>query len=221
MLGPGVAMYTMRLTSTSPESRVRLIEYIELLPRQLHALDTLPLDVFGFACTGSSYLIGAQREADLVRDLEATRRHKIVTAGMAVRSALDQIGAKRIALVSPYPEWLTQASVRYWTAAGHDVVATSAIALGSDDTRAIYELNSEQAIEAAKRLDVSGADAVLLAGTGLPTLKGIERIEQITGRPTLSSNLCLSWAMLRHLGRLPSNSGGAFKWGWEERLAAL
>jgi maleate isomerase len=221
MLGPRVALYTMRLTSESKESRVRLIEYIELLPRQLHALDSLPLDVFGFACTGSSYLIGVQREADLIRDLEQARRHKIVTAGMAVRSALDELGAGRIAVVTPYPDWLTQASMRYWDSSGHRVVATSKIEIGTDDTRAIYELSSDQAVDAAKRLDVSNADAVFLAGTGMPTLKGIAEIERVTGRPTLSSNLCLGWAMLRHIGRLPAASNRKFYWGWEDRLDAL
>lgn len=215
LLGPGVAMYTTRLTCHSGDSRERIIRYFETLPERLRDFDMLPLDIFGFACTGSSYLVGAKREARLVGELEAARGHKIVTAAAAIVAALRALGARRIALVSPYPAWLMEASIAYWQEAGLDIVSTATVALKSSDTRAIYDLGSDDAVAAVGRLDSTAADAVLIAGTGLPTLRRLDEIETLTGRPTLSSNLCLAWAMLRELGQL---TDGGLRWGWERRL---
>lgn len=216
LLGPHAAVHTTRLTSPSPDSRTRLVEYFETLPQRLRDFDTLPLDVFGFACTGSSYVVGARREAELVRELDATRGCRIVTAAHAVIAALGTLGARRIALISPYPGWLTETSIGYWEAAGLLVAATATVALTSGDTRAIYDLGSADALAAAQRLDVGAADAVLIAGTGLPTLRQIAGIERLTGKPTVSSNLCLAWALLRELRQLPDAAG--FRWGWEKRI---
>ena len=38
-------------------------------------------------------------------------------------AALDALGAKRLALVSPYPAWLTDACVAFWHSQGRDIVA--------------------------------------------------------------------------------------------------
>ena len=44
--------------------------------------------------------------------------------------------------------------------------------------------------------DVSGADAVLLSGTGLPTVGMLETLEQDLGKPVISSNQALLWRAL-------------------------
>jgi maleate isomerase len=196
-----VESLTTRLTSSSNSSDERLIEYIERLPDYLRAFDVLPLDAFGLACTGSSYLVGAEREADILASAKATFGYPAITAAIAIREALASINARRVALLAPYPKHLIDAGVQYWEASGLEVVAVQRMDLGSADTREIYGLQSSDAISALKSFDPGNADAILMSGTGMPSLRALAPAAEMFGRPALSSNSCLAWALLRNLGR--------------------
>jgi maleate isomerase len=198
LMTEGTELYVARLTSRSADPRTRLIEYLEQLPRTLSQFDTLRLRAVAFACTGSSYLLGAEREAELVRAAAAVCGAPVETAALAILRALEQVGARRLYVVSPYPAWLRDAGVAYWRAAGLDVIGTADVPTepvgGRPDTRGIYELQSANAAAALDGLDTRGADAVLLSGTGMPSLALLRA--RGTTRPTLlSSNLCLAWRL--------------------------
>jgi maleate isomerase len=185
------------------------VDYLERLPQTLHQYDTLRLDAVAFACTGSSYLLGAAEEARLLAAATATIGAPVETATGAIREALARAGARRIVLVSPYPAWLQAAAVAYWEAAGLAVLRTVSIATGDADTRGIYELGSADAAAALATLDMDGAEAVLLSGTGLPTLAVLR--SHGSRRPLLlSSNLCLAWRLQAHLpdAALPATPQG-------------
>lgn len=197
-LWPGdVSSHVVRLTSTAAIPKERLIAYAEGLGDTLDRFDTLGLDGFGYACTGSSYLLGVEVEDRLVAGLEQRFGYRVQTAARAIRSALDTLGARRLAIVAPYPAWLNDAAVDYFSACGLAIEALERIDTGGPDTRGIYELTSAHAAEALARLDPGRADAVLLAGTGLPSLRLIADAETLVGRPLLSSNYCLAWDLLR------------------------
>jgi maleate isomerase len=50
-------------------------------------------------------------------------------------------------------------------------------------------------------MDLSGADALLLSGTGMPTLGAIKQGAKTLSIPVLSSNYCLAWALMDTIGR--------------------
>jgi hypothetical protein len=64
----------------------------------------------------------------------------------------------------------------------------------------IYAENEERAYLLARRADASGADAVLLSGTGLPTVAVLEMLERDLGKPVISSNQACLWQALRLAG---------------------
>ena len=199
MGGPAYALFT-RLVSDARAPNDRLVEYIEQMPSALASFDTLPLSAFAFACTGSSYLVGAEREEAICNDVMQTQRIPIVTATQAIRRELEGRGARRIALLAPYPQDLCDAAVEYWTRFGFDIVAAERIAVGPD-TRRIYDLTDEQVAEALANFDDADADLVLLSGTGMPTIATLLR----TDYPLLSSNLCLATEVLRRTMLWPAN----------------
>jgi len=199
-LPSGVEPLTTRLTSSSSTSDKRLIEYIEQLPIFLTAYDVLPLDAFGFACTGSSYLVGTERESEILASASARFGYPTISAAVAIREAAASINARRIALLAPYPQHLIDAGVRYWEAAGLEIVAVQRMDLGSMDTREIYGLSSADAMMALNSFDPGNADAILMSGTGMPSLYALAPAAEMFGRPVLSSNSCLAWALLRELG---------------------
>lgn len=208
---------TTRLTSPLPDSAGRLVEYIEHLPHTLASYDTLRPDVFGFACTGSSYLVGTEREAALVSAAAQAWGRPIVTACRAIEWALSRINARRIALVSPYPADLEAAALAWWLAAGFDIAAVEHVDTGQSDTRGIYALDGDAARGAIARADVTGVDAILVSGTGMPSLAAIA--DTTSGPLVLSSNLALAGRLLDLASprRMPNDAIAPA--GWRARLA--
>ncbi len=192
LLPADVEPLTTRLVSLSDSSDERLVDYIERLPDYLRTFDTLPVQAFGFACTGSTYLVGRSREAEIVRDAEKTFGYPVITAAEAVRRVLMSSGAKRIALFAPYPKNLVDAAADHWEDIGFRVVAVRRLDLGSMDTRLIYRLGSSDVLRELADFDVGAADCVLVSGTGVPTLNALGPAEERFGRPVLSSNVCLA-----------------------------
>jgi len=64
----------------------------------------------------------------------------------------------------------------------------------------IYAENEERAYLLARKADATGADAVLLSGTGLPTVAVLETLERDLGKPVISSNQASLWQALRMAG---------------------
>ena len=202
LLPPGVAMYVSRLTSRRADAKERLIEYLDQLDTYLDRFDTLKLDGYGFACTGSTYFHGVEKERRIVDKLSEKRGYPIITCAMAIADALKHLGAERIAIYSPYPQWLHDASESHWRQQGFNIVATHTIAADSGDTRQIYGQNPG-AVAAKMLASDPGADVGLITGTGLPSLSIIKQVTGASGRVVLSSNLCLAWRLLLEVDQLP------------------
>ncbi len=196
----GLSLVTTRLTSEAPQLEQRLRDYLENTPHFTGRYDDLALDAFGIACTGSSYLIGPEADATLCSRFSEQLGYAVITAASAVRSCLTAIGATRIGIVSPYPEWLADHALQFWTAAGFDVSEIRSVSLHGDNVHAIYELTSADALQVARQLDSSVIDAIVFTGTGMPTLGAIGPLHAETHLPVMSSNLCLMSAIAQQLG---------------------
>jgi maleate isomerase len=192
---------TARMTSPADTSDGRLLDYIEQLETTLQSFDVLPLDVFGFACTGSSYLAGRDRQNAIVDAATARFGYPVITAADAITTAMQALGAQRIAVLAPYPAHLIEAGVAYWESVGLSVVAVRQIDIGSADTRNIYSLKSADALKALDGFDIGDAEALVMSGTGMPSVNALTPAAARYGVPAVSSNGCLAWAMQRAIGR--------------------
>jgi maleate isomerase len=215
LLEPDVATIVSRLTCYEQDSRTRLMGYFHSVPASLRAFDTAK-PAFGlFACTGSTYLVGLDEENRAFAALPMP----LISAARAVMQALDALGAKRLALVSPYPPWLTDACVAFWRSHGKTVVEVRAPPGDRADSRRIYDLGSAHALEQINGLSNAKVDCILVTGTGMPSLGAIAKARRAP--PVLSSNLCLAWAAHRKLGHdAPLQTWLAAHAPWRERLAA-
>lgn len=210
---------TARLTSPLGDSRARLIDYFDRLEAAVDEFDVAPLAAVGFACTGSSYLVG---RADEDKRLAAATRSAgcpVLSAAQAIRAALEALNARRIALLSPYPKWLSEAGQQYWRDQGLELTSVAGLPAELLDTRNIYKLTTARVLEAYNRLDSRGADAVLLSGTGMPTLGAIASLD--AGIPVISSNLCLAWLLDKTSGGNPEiDPWLASNAPWRRRLSS-
>lgn len=190
-----------RLHSTSADARERLIEYLERLEEYLATFGGMRLDLLCFACTGSSYLAGAERERELVGRAGQRFGYPVLTATTALERRMRALGVRRVALVAPYPDWLLEAAVRFWTERGIEPVLARAVPTArSADTSAIYELTSADALAAVRGAGELRADALLLSGTGMATLPALPALRALTGLPVLTSNSALVAEALHQIG---------------------
>ncbi len=192
-----IGVYATRLVHPAPRVEDRLDHYIRHMAEAVRSFGSMGIQAFGFGCTGSSYLAGRELEDRLTAQAAGEARIPVITAAQAIRLALETLGVRRIALVSPYPEALAEAGYRYWDDAGIRVVAKRRVDLDLIDTHRIYELTSDDALEALRRVNSTDAEAIVASGTGMPTLRALRALRGEASLPVLSSNLCLGWALVR------------------------
>jgi maleate isomerase len=220
LLPPASAVLAGRLTSYSTLLERRLTDYVERLEEFVDGFDNIPFDAVGFACTGSSYRIDPEDERRRGEAIAARKGYPIVTAAQAVKAALNMLGVSTIALVSPYPAWLTDACREHWERQGLRVCATLQLPPGRAGAHDIYGLTAATLLEAVSCFDPRAAEALLLTGTGMPSLRVILALERERAVPVLSSNLCLAWALARMTGDVGAGTESRLYGGWAGRLAA-
>jgi maleate cis-trans isomerase len=225
MAPPGLGVLNARLRSDKPTIPERLVEYFDGYDAALAEFANAPLAAVGFACTGASYLAGVEREDAACAAMSARRGVPVVTAATAVTDALRVLGARRIALVSPYFEALDAASEAYWRARGFVVVSRVSAWRETDAFHPIYSLGTLEATAALEGVRGADVDAVVMLGTGMPTLRLIAHSPRLGKAPVLSCMFCLGWRLIAAaLGDSPdrtSLTGFLDDPGWRARLRAL
>ncbi len=217
---PGVGQLAARLTSPRATIEERLVDYFETLETTTRQFAGVPLRALGFACTGSSYLAGREREDEMLRRLSKQAGCHVTSSARSVVDALRAIDARHIALVSPYPEPLTRHSVGYWRS--RDLVVDAVVAIASDASgkHPVYSLGSDAAVHALDSLQ-GRFDAVVLLGTGLPTLRAILARPRIGEAPLISCTFALAWRCFHALQGTEPSAASLLDWiaghGWRDR----
>jgi maleate cis-trans isomerase len=176
------------------EERTRA--YREGLAGPAAALGQVRPAVVVLAHTASSYALGFGSEQPLIDRIASLCGAPALLAAHAALAALQHFGVKRLALGTPYPESISRQGKAYWEAAGFQVVGYHRLT----DVADIYAESEERAHLLGRRADAPDAEAVLLSGTGLPTVAVLETLERDLGKPVISSNQACLWRALRLAG---------------------
>ena len=180
---------------TTLEQRNR--RYLDYYRDAIGAFGSLDLRALVMALTGPSYRLLPQGDRELVRELSERAGKPVITASAAIADAIRAVGAKRLCLLSPYPQWLTEEAAAYWRADGHDVTQVVKIS----ETFRAYELREDEVTQALREVDPAKVDAVVMSGTGMLTLPSIVAARASLPIPLLSSNLCCAWWLLARCGQ--------------------
>jgi maleate isomerase len=221
---PGVAMINARLMSDKATISARLVDYFANYGASLRQFANAPVSVVAAACTGASYLAGREHEASVVKDLSEQNGYPFITAALAVVDALRVLKAGRIGLVSPYPDDLNRASIGYWQSHDLDVIEVANVFNAESAFHPIYSLAGSHATLALRSLERKPLDAIVMLGTGMPTLAPIASAIGWAGPPAMSCNLCLAWRAVEALDRQEPRASTLQSWlrgeGWVDQLKA-
>ena len=195
LLAPELAIHAARLPILAGDLVERNAVYAKHYEAALCAFGNLRLDAALIGLTGASYSLGPTGDLDLCGRLSAGTGAPVATASRAIFAALEALDARRICLISPYPAWLTEASLAYWRAGG---LAISQVVKMSEEFRA-YDMTTAEVAQALAAVRDAG-DAIVISGTGLLTLPAIIAATSGMAVPLLSSNICGSWWLHDCLG---------------------
>jgi maleate cis-trans isomerase len=122
-----------------------------------------------------------------------------VTSAQAVGRAVRALGARRIAIVSPYSDEVNKRAAHYF-AAKHGLEAVGLAGFGATDSYAIGQLGPENARNGFARINRPEIEVFVVPGGNFPTMTSIAAWEREFGKPVVTTNQASFWAMLRHFG---------------------
>ena len=165
------------------------------------------VDVMGYACLVAIMSMGRgyhrQSEVKLARAAaQSGASIPIVTSAGALIDGLKALGARRIAIVTPYMRPLTELVVDYIGAEAIEVI--DSLSLEIPDNLEVGERDPMDLITDVERLNVDGAEAVVLSAcVQMPSLSAIPIVEDRLGLPVTSASVCTTRKMLEALKLQP------------------
>ena len=152
-----------------------------------------------YACTSGSFLSGPGREDEIGESIHQWTGLPAFTTSTSVIKGLKALNAKRVFMLTPYPDDIHAQEIEFLKFRGIAVDGDDTFRCA--DTVQIRDIPSETVAERVlqHRARASQCYAVFLSCTNLLTLDQIANLERELGVPVTSSNHCTLWAALTHM----------------------
>lgn len=167
-----------------------------LAPAAATLLPDGSLDVVCYACTSGSLVIGEDRVcAELKRGAPYAEPTTLITG---VMRALRILGARKVAVATPYLDEINQSEADYMEAAGFEITNIQGLNIEKDSD--MIRVRPEFIADYAAGVDTDDADALFISCGALRSIDVIEELEQRLGKPVICSNQAMAWDVLRRAG---------------------
>ncbi len=208
--GQDVGVYVNRIGFENPTTHESLLRTgARLNDAAADILPDEPLDVLVYGCTAASVVLGNDKVAEHMSC--AKPNTPCVTPSSAAFDAFDALGAKRVSVLTPYTQDVTDSLTSYFSQHGPRVI--NACCFGLSDDREMARISLESIVEGGVAACDPDADALFISCTAVRAAVCIEQLEARLGKPVVTSNQAMVWRCMRHLGmtsRVP-NGGSLFK----------
>ncbi|MFT5505794.1 MAG: maleate isomerase [Gammaproteobacteria bacterium] len=197
MAPSNVGIHITRLKTddyTTNETLSRHIEHMADAAARIQP-DTKP-DVVSYSCTSGSIVIGEDR---IKQEIKKGAPYAIpMTLVTGVVDALQQLGVKKLVVGTPYLDEINTAEAEFLLKKGFEVIDIQGLNLttGIEFGQVTPNYWKQFALE----IDQPEAEAIFLSCGGIRALEVAETIEQLTGKPVITSNQAQMWSCLRRAG---------------------
>jgi len=200
-LPPHVSFHTARLPHSDNTKRghATLEEICAGIEPAAPTLVQVSPEVIVFSCTSGSFFKGESWGDELERRIMATTGVPGIVTGKAVRRAFADLSARRVFMVTPYPEEINRLEIEYFRRGGVDIVAYTYFHCerSKDVSDIVPRTILERMLEYAD--DIRRCDVLFISCTGLRGMEVIEEAERLFSVPTVTSNSANIYAALRHM----------------------
>ncbi|MGY3488027.1 maleate isomerase [Bradyrhizobium sp. USDA 4011] len=202
---PGVAVYESRQPSERVgEQRATADHFIQregsIATAAAMINSVRPPDVVAYGCTAGAMVSGHARIAEAIRTVLPSAQ--VTDPLKAALAALAALKCESVALVSPYPQAVSDMMVAHLDAAGYEVPVACRFHNDGGDAILDVQFITPESIERAV-MDAGSmpqVQAVFVSCTGMRALEILGRAEVKLGKPVISSNQALCWHALRLAG---------------------
>ena len=155
------------------------------------------LDVVAYGCTSASVVLGDAVIEGLLNAAKPTA--KTTNPAFAAAAALNALGAKRIAILTPYEREVNELVQKSMEEKGFDIPIFGSFNENHDPT--VAAINETSLLNAVLKLtSLSEVDAVFISCTSVKIVDSIVKLENKIKIPITSSNHALAWHCLRLAG---------------------
>lgn len=147
--------------------------------------DPAATDVVAYGCTAAGFIGGPAMDAKIQTELKAITGRPVVTTANAMVDVLRQIGAKRVAVVTPYLDAVNERLTAYLQQSGIDVAVLNSFKAATTDELAA--ITADQVAQLARETMRPDCDALFIACSQLPTKDIVAPLERELGKPVWSS----------------------------------
>jgi maleate isomerase len=192
----GVTVHAARmlLDSDVTPATLRRMDEEEGLASAARLMSCRP-DVIAYGCTASSIVQGLEYDRYLREELERRTGRPCTTAVGAILDALRVLGARRLAVASPYSDTIDGVEHTFFERAGFTIVGSAN--LGISDGFELASPTPRQVYELAMAALGKDADALVISCLNMNSQAVVAALEEDTGVPVVTSTTATLWKLLR------------------------
>lgn len=198
MAPPGISIHTARALLTGKATQSSYDIMAQNTRKAAEELATAECDIVAYGCTSGSFLCSRE---EITRDLAAICGCPATTTSDSIIAAFRALGVKRLAMGTPYVDFVNQGELKFLRDEGIEVVAWHGMGLGETqaERRSINRVPPQSVFRMARLIDRPEAEAIFLSCTALPAAMLIADLEAEIGKPVITSNQATFWNVLRTL----------------------
>jgi maleate isomerase len=191
LAGNGASVHSMRIPHTA-DTEERLMGLSTQAPQAATLLAHAKVNVIGYGCTASGFLHTPAEDQALAQRISAETGIPCASSSRAIVDGLRALGTRKLSLASPYAPWLNERLKQYLTADGFEVLAMQGLS-----TEAHSTITRERILALVDDVVRPDTEAIFISCSNFRTIEIIATVEEKYGKPVVTSNASMMWAMLR------------------------
>lgn len=197
----GLAVTRLKLVDASEKSLLEMAHDVE---SGAELLADAGVDLIIFHCTAvSTYSV--ELETSILDRIQRAAKTKAIATSQALVGGLHTLAARRLVMLSPYPDEVNVREGAYFEAHGFEVLRFGGRACMT--AKEMMQVTPDEWVEIALSNAEGNADAYVLSCTTTRSSESVERIEAALGRPVITSNTAVALACMQDLGVQQSVDG--------------
>jgi maleate isomerase len=164
---------------------------------QARLLGSAKVEVVALAQTAAS-LSAEDYDERITQRMSEAAGVPAITSARAIGLAVRALGARRIALVAPFPIPVLERLERHYTTK-YELEVVAGESFSGTDSVVYPTLGRGLARDAIARTDRAEIEAFIVPGGNFPTMSFIDEWEHTVGKPVITTNQAMLWAMIQLL----------------------